>query len=78
MCIVVLWLVSLLKSTIWFLQQTLMSVNSRRQTTAMYMLTALTQLAALIVPVTVDLKEMESTVQVRTLMSCRGLETHAL
>ena len=78
MCIiVVLWLVSLFKATIWFLQQTLMSVNWR-QTTAMYMLTALTQLAALIVPVTVDLKEMESTVQVRTLMSCRGLETHAL
>ena len=65
MCIiVVLWLVSLFKATIWFLQQTLMSVNLRRQTTAMYMLTALTQLAALIVPVTVDLKEMESTVQV--------------
>ena len=44
----------------------------------MYMLTAVTQLAALIVPVTVDLKEMELTVQVRTLMSCRGLETHVL
>ena len=64
MCtIVVLWLVSLFKATVWFLQQTLMNVNWR-QITAMYMLTALTQLAALIVPVTVDLKEMESTVQV--------------
>ena len=58
-----LWLVSLFNTTIWFLQQTLMNVHWR-QITAMYMPTALTQLAALIVPVTVDLKEMESTVQV--------------
>ena len=35
-----------------------------RQTTAMCMLIALTQLAALNVPATVDMKEMESTVQV--------------
>ena len=58
-----LWLVSLFNTIILFLQQTLMNVHWR-QITAMYMPTALTQLAALIVPVTVDLKEMESTVQV--------------